>query len=176
MEKVEILTDQNCPECGKPMALKTSRFGSQFLGCSGYPECKNTMPLAKDQKPVPEDRPSDELCEKCNSAMVIKRGPYGDYLSCTNEECKNRKKFIKKTGVNCPNPGCEGELIEKKSRYGKVFYGCSKYPGCNFALWNEPAGEKCPECGSMLVKKYLKKGNKVACSKKECSFEKPMED
>lgn len=176
MEKVEILTEHNCSECGKPMALKTSRFGSQFLGCSGYPDCKNTMPLAKDQKPVPEDRPSNELCEKCNSAMVIKRGPYGDYLSCTNEECKNRKKYIKKTGVKCPQKGCEGELIEKKSRYGKVFYGCDKYPACNFALWNEPAGEFCPECKSMLVKKYLKKGNKIACSSKECKFEKEMPD
>jgi len=175
MEKVEILTEHVCTECGKQMALKLSRFGSQFLGCSGYPDCKNTMPLTKDQQPVPEDRPSDELCEKCNSAMVIKRGPYGDYLSCTNEECKNRKKFIKKTGVKCPQDGCEGELIEKKSRYGKVFYGCDKYPACNFALWNEPSGEKCPECGSMLVKKFLKKGNKIACSSKECSFEKPME-
>lgn len=175
MEKVEILTEHNCSECGKPMALKTSRFGSQFLGCSGYPECKTTMPLAKDQKPLPEDRPSDELCEKCNSAMLIKRGPYGDYLSCTNEECKHRKKFIKKTGVKCPKEGCDGDLIERKSRYGKIFYGCDKYPGCDFALWNEPAGEKCPECGSMLVKKYLKKGNKIACSKKECAFEKAME-
>lgn len=175
MEKVEILTEHVCSECGKPMALKTSRFGSQFLGCSGYPDCKNTMPLTKDQQLVPEDRPSDEKCEKCNSAMVIKRGPYGDYLSCTNEECKHRKKFIKKTGVKCPQSGCGGELIEKKSRYGKVFYGCDKFPACNFALWNEPAGEKCPECGSMLVKKYLKKGNKIACSKKECAFEKPME-
>ena len=174
MEKIEILTEHVCTECGKQMALKTT-FGSQFLGCSGYPECKNTMPLAKDQKPLPEDRPSDELCEKCNSSMLIKRGPYGDYLSCTNEECKHRKKFIKKTGVKCPQAECEGELIEKKSRYGKVFYGCDKYPACTFALWNEPAGETCPECKSMLIKKYLKRGNKIACSNKECSFERPME-
>jgi len=176
MEKVEILTEHVCTECGKQMALKTSRFGSQFLGCSGYPDCKTTMPLAKDQTPVPEDRPSDEKCEKCESAMVIKKGPYGDYLSCTNEECKNRRKFIKKTGVKCPQEGCEGEIVEKKSRYGKVFYGCDKYPSCNFALWNEPAGgDKCPDCGSMLVKKYLKKGNKITCSSKECHFEKPMD-
>ena len=107
--------------------------------------------------------------------MLIKRGPYGDYLSCTNEECKHRKKFIKKTGVKCPQAECEGELIEKKSRYGKVFYGCDKYPACTFALWNEPAGETCPECKSMLIKKYLKRGNKIACSNKECSFERPME-
>ncbi len=176
MEKVQILTEHECPECKRPMALKTSRWGSQFLGCSGYPECKSTKPLTKDLKPVPEDRPSEEKCEKCGSGMLIKQGPFGEYLACTNEECKHRKKFIKKTGIKCPQKGCDGELIQRKSRYGKFFYGCSRYPDCNFALWNEPSGEKCPECGSMLVNKYLKRGNKVACSKKECTFEKPMED
>lgn len=174
MEKVQILTEHECPECGKPMALKTSRWGSQFLGCSGYPECKSTKPLTKDLKPVEEDRPSDEKCEKCDSAMVIRQGPFGEYLACTNEECKNKKKFVKKTGVKCPN--CSGELIQRKSRYGKMFYGCNRYPECNFALWNEPNGGKCPECGSMLVNKYLKRGNKIACSKKECTYEKPMEE
>lgn len=176
MEKVEILTEHNCPECGKPMALKTSRWGSQFLGCSGYPECKSTRPLDKDLKPAEEERMSDEICEKCGSGMMIKRGPYGEYLSCVNEECKHRKKYVKKTGIGCPQAGCEGELLQRKSRYGKVFYGCSKYPDCTFAVWNEPNGEKCPECGSLLVNKYLKRGNKVACSNKECSFEKPMEE
>ncbi len=176
MEKVQILTEHECPECGKPMALKTSRWGSQFLGCSGYPECKTSRPLSKDMKPVEEDRPADEKCEKCGSDMVIKHGPYGEYIACTNEDCKHRKKFIKKTGIKCPQKGCDGELIQRKSRYGKFFYGCSKYPDCNFAVWNEPNGGKCPECGSLLVNKYLKKGNKVACSKKECTFEKPMEE
>jgi len=176
MEKVQILTEHVCPNCGKPMALKTSRFGSQFLGCSGYPECKTSMPLTKDQKPVPEDRPSEEICEKCNSPMVIRYGPYGDYLACTNEDCKAKKRFEKKTGVKCPQENCDGEIIQKKSRYGKIFYGCNKYPNCNFALWNEPNGEKCPECGSMLVKKFLKKGNKIACSSKECKYERPLEE
>jgi len=175
MQKVQILTEQICPNCGKQMALKTSRFGSQFLGCSGYPECKTTMPLTKDQKPVPEDRPSEEVCEKCSSPMVIKYGPYGDYLACTNQDCKTKKRFEKKTGVKCPKEDCDGDIIQKKSRYGKIFYGCNKYPNCNFALWNEPNGEKCPECKSMLVNKYLKKGNKVACSSKECKYERALE-
>ena len=177
MEKVQILTEHECPECAKPMALKTSRWGQQFLGCSGYPECKGTKPLTKDLKPVAEDRMSEEICEKCGSAMMIKQGPYGEYFSCVNEECKHRKKFIVKTGVKCSKENCDGELIQRKSkRYGKIFYGCSKYPDCDFTLWNEPNGEKCPECGSMLVKKYLKKGNKITCSSKACIFEKPMEE
>ncbi len=96
MEKVAILSEHNCPLCGKPMALKTSRWGSQFLGCTGYPDCKSTMPLTKDQKPVPEDRPSDEVCENCGSPMVIRYGPYGDYLACSNNDCKAKKKFEKK--------------------------------------------------------------------------------
>lgn len=176
MEKVAVLSGDDCPNCGKPMAIKTSRWKSQFLGCTGYPECKTTMPLTKDQKPVPEDRPSEEVCENCNSPMVIKYGPYGDYLACTNEECKTKKKFVKKTGIQCPKEGCGGDIIQKKSRYGKVFYGCDKYPNCDFALWNEPTGEKCPDCGSMLVMKFLKKGNKIACSSKECKYERPAED
>jgi len=176
MEKVEILTENVCPECGKFMALKMSRFGGQFLGCSGYPECKSSRPLDKDLKPVQEDRMSDEICEKCGSGMMIKHGPYGEYLNCNNEECKNRKKFVKKTGIKCGAKGCGGELLERKSRFGKIFYGCSNYPDCKFALWGEPNGEKCPECDSMLVNKYLKRGNKVVCSKKECSFEREMKD
>lgn len=176
MEKVEILTEHVCTECGKFMALKTSRFGKQFLGCSGYPECKFIMPLTKDNKPVPEDRPSDENCDKCGSSMVIKYGPYGDYFSCTNQECKNKKSFTKKTGVTCPAEACLGELVERKSRYGKIFYGCNLYPTCTFALWNEPAGENCPDCTQPLVKKFLKKGNKIACSSKECKYERPLEE
>ncbi|MEI7475001.1 MAG: type I DNA topoisomerase [bacterium] len=175
MEKVEILTEHVCTECGKQMALKTSRFGKQFLGCSGYPDCKSIMPLTKDNKPVPEDRPAEENCDKCGSSMVIKYGPYGDYLSCTNEECKTKKSFTQKTGVTCPAQDCKGELVQRKSRYGKVFYGCNQYPTCTFALWNEPAGENCPECSQPLVKKFLKKGNKIACSNKECKYERPLE-
>lgn len=175
MEKVEILSDQVCPNCGKPMAIKSSRWGTQFLGCSGYPECKTIQPLSKDNKPVPEDAPSDEVCDNCQAPMVIKYGPYGQYLACTNEDCKAKKKIVKKTGVKCPQADCDGDIIQKKSRYGKIFYGCSKYPNCNFALWNEPTGDKCPDCSSMLVKKFLKKGNKIACSSKECKYETEME-
>jgi DNA topoisomerase-1 len=179
MEDAGIINDKPCPNCGKPMKLRTSRWGSQFLGCSGYPECKTMMPLdgkGQDKEVVREDKPTDEVCDKCNSPMVIRKGPYGDYLACTKEECKNRKKIVIKTGVKCAKEGCSGELIQRKSRFGKVFYGCDKYPDCDYILWNEPNGGKCPTCGAMLVNRYLKKGNKISCSKKECSFEKDMEE
>lgn len=175
MEKINIESDVVCPNCGQKMLVRNSRFGTQFLGCSGYPECKTMMPLNQNGE-TQEPETTDEKCEKCNSEMVIKIGPYGKYLQCTNEECKNRKRIVKTTGVKCPKDGCEGEIVQRKSKYGKLFYGCNKYPDCDFVLWNEPTGEVCPKCNSLLVKKVLKKGTTIQCSKKECDFSKEAEE
>lgn len=175
MQKVQILSDQECPECGEIMVIKVNRWGSKFLACPSYPKCKSTLPLGKDNKVVEKERPSEEKCEKCESDMVIKQGPYGEYLSCTNEECKARRKFVKKIGMKCPKCG-DGEVIEKKSRYGKIFYGCDQYPKCDFASWGYPTSEKCPECGAILCKKVLKRGDKLACTNsKECKYSRPIE-
>lgn len=176
MEKVHVIIDNEmCPDCGKPMALKTSRWGSQFLGCTGYPECKSTKPLTKDQKPVPDDRPSDEICEACQGPMVIRYGRYGDYLACVNADCKARRPIVIKTGVQCPQ--CQkGDIVQRKSFRGKIFFGCNTYPACNFAVWNKPTGETCPDCSSLLVEKVLKKGTFHACSSKECKYVKQLEN
>ena len=174
MPKVLIESDVMCPKCGKKMVVRTSRYGTQFLGCSGYPECKTMLPLSKDGKPVQVDEKSDEKCEKCGSEMIVKIGPYGKYLQCTNDECKHRKRLLETTGVKCPKCG-DGDVIQRKSKYGKVFYGCSKYPDCDFVSWNEPVNEKCPECSSHLVKKITKKESLLQCSNPNCSFSKPME-
>lgn len=174
MEKVNIESDQVCPKCGKVMLVKNSRFGTQFLGCSGYPECKTMMPLSGGEAPEPEK--SDEKCEKCQSEMVIKVGPYGRYLQCTNDDCKNRKRIVVTTGVKCPKEGCEGEIVQRKSRFGKIFYGCNKYPDCDFVLWNEPTGDVCPKCKALVVKKVLKKGTFHECSKKECDYKITIEE
>lgn len=174
MDKINIESDVVCPKCGKVMLVKNSRFGTQFLGCSGYPECKTMMPLNGVEPAEPEK--SDEKCEKCNSEMIIKIGPYGKYLQCTNDECKNRKRIVVSTGVKCQKEGCEGELVERKSKFGKIFYGCNKYPDCDFVLWNPPTGDICPKCKSLLVKKVLKKGTFIQCSKKECDYSISVED
>lgn len=174
MEKINIESDVECPNCGKKMLVKNSRFGTQFLGCSGYPECKTMMPLNGAEPVEPEK--SDEKCEKCNSEMVIKIGPYGKYLQCTDESCKNRKRIVVTTGVKCPKEGCEGEIVQRKSRFGKIFYGCNKYPDCDFVLWNTPTGDVCPKCKSLLVKKVLKKGTFIQCSKKECDYSIAVEE
>lgn len=173
MEKINIESDVVCPNCGKVMLVKNSRFGTQFLGCSGYPECKTMMPLNGEAQ---EPEKSDEKCEKCNSEMIIKVGPYGKYLQCTNDECKNRKRIVVTTGVKCPKEGCGGEIVQRKSRFGKIFYGCNKYPDCDFVLWNEPTGEACPKCGSLLVKKVLKKGTTIQCSVKTCDYSRVVEE
>ena len=174
MPKVLIESDVVCPKCGKKMIVRTSRFGTQFLGCSGYPECKTMMPLNKDGSAAPVDEKSDEKCEKCGSEMIVKVGPYGKYLQCTNDECKHRKRIVITTGVKCPKCA-EGEIIQRKSKYGKIFYGCNKYPDCDFVSWNEPVQENCPECGAYLVKKITKKESKLVCSNNTCSFSKPLE-
>ena len=168
--RVVIDTKINCPNCGKPMVLRSSRYGNQFLGCSGYPECKTMMSMNALEEGYQENNNEPEIaeekCEKCQSDMLIKTGPYGRYMECT--KCKNRKSIVKTTGVKCPK--CGGEIVERKSRYGKVFYGCNNYPECDFVLWYEPTGNICPECKSLLVKKVLKKGTFESCSNKECKY------
>jgi DNA topoisomerase-1 len=167
MKKVQILSDEICEQCGKPFAVRSSRYGS-FLGCTGYPECKNIRRMGKNNQPPPEDRPSEEPCEACGQPMVIRAGRYGDYLACT--ACKANRPLLKKTGVACPL--CGTEIVEKRGRKaGKVFYGCSAYPKCDFVLWDKPNGEMCQTCKSLMVIKTLKKGTYTRCSNKTCAGE-----
>lgn len=179
--KINIETNIKCPKCGKPMLVKNGRNGSQFLGCSGYPDCKSIMSLnvltEQDAQTEQEQQQevAEEKCEKCGSEMIFKTGPYGKYLQCTNEECKNRKPYHKSTGVTCPKCG-KGEIVFKKSKKGTVFFGCNKYPECDYVSWYEPVKEKCPNCGGMLVKKVTKTSKKLECTNKECSFTKEMEE
>ena len=181
-QKVKIETKITCPKCGKPMLVKSGRNGSQFLGCSGYPDCKSIMSLnvlteqdAQEETEQQQQEIAEEKCDKCGSDMIFKIGPYGKYLQCTNEECKNRKPYHKSTGVTCPKCG-QGEIVFKKSKKGTVFFGCNKYPSCDYVSWYEPVKEKCPTCGGMLVKKVTKSSKKLECTNKECSFTKEMEE
>ncbi len=166
----EEATDIVCEKCGKPMVIRLGRFG-KFLACSGYPECKNTKPIGKDGAAV-EPVLTEEKCPECGKPLAIVEGRYGKYLRCTGApECKGKKPLEKKTGVACPKCGT-GELIEKRSKKGRTFYGCNRYPECDGALWNRPTGEKCPQCNSMLT--FAARG-KVKCSNRECNFTKDQE-
>ncbi len=180
-QKVVIESDKVCPKCGRKMLVRTSRYGNQFLGCSGYPECKTIISLdniteleSSSESENPETEKTEavtEKCEKCGGEMVLKTGPYGKYFECT--ECKERKRYIRSTGVKCPKCA-DGEIVEKKSKSGKVFYGCNKYPDCDFALWDEPTGEKCPQCGELIIRRTTKTGVVEACSNRKCNYKKSV--
>jgi len=166
-------TDEICPDCGKPLVVKLGKYG-KFYACSGYPECRHIRAMDKEKGEPAEPVYSDELCAKCGSKMQIKDGRFGKYLACSAyPACKNIQPLVKPKGTGITCPDCkEGELIEKKSRYGKMFYSCNRYPQCKFALWDLPVEQKCPKCGfPLLVKKvYKREGEFLKCPKEGCDF------
>ena len=166
-------TDELCPDCGKQLVVKLGKFG-KFFACSGYPDCKYIRNLDKDRAETPEPVMSEEKCDKCSSPMLIKDGRYGKYLACSAyPACKNIQPLVKPKGTGVVCPECrQGELTEKKSRYGKMFYSCNRYPQCKFALWDPPVERPCPKCGfPLLVKKvYKREGEFLKCPKEGCDF------
>jgi DNA topoisomerase-1 len=160
-----------CENCGKPMALKRGRFG-QFLACTGYPECKTTRKISQAHTPKKPDVVLEETCPKCSQAkLVMREGRFGEFISCGNyPKCKYIKP--KTVGVACVKPGCGGELTERRSKRGKVFYGCSKYPDCDFVVWNKPVPEQCPQCGaSYLLEKSTKREGLIRyCNEESCNY------
>lgn len=131
-------TDQVCDKCGKPMVIRTGRFG-KFLACSAFPECKNAKPLDGENK---DEQAADvPPCEKCGKPMVQKRGRFGSFYGCSGyPECKNiRNARDKKIDMKCPKCG-QGDVVMKRSKRGKTFFGCNKYPDCDFVSWTKPEG------------------------------------
>ncbi len=169
-------TDQVCEKCGKPMVIKWGRNG-HFLACTGYPECRNTKEFTRRAdgtlEIVPSTRPTDQLCPTCGSPMVIRRGRFGEFQACSRyPECKTTSPIS--LGVNCPKPDCGGYLTEKRSKRGKVFFGCSNYRSeakCDFVSWDRPVPQVCPKCAApFLVKKVSKAGGRIRCIKDECDY------
>jgi len=153
-------TDVKCPVCGRPMLIRWGRRG-RFLACSGFPECKGTLPLEGEEQEAPQA--TDEKCPECESPMVIKSGRFGRFLACSRyPECKGRKPLAVTTGVRCPKDG--GELLERRSRRGRIFYGCSNYPKCDFTTWTRPLAQPCPNCGGLLTAERDGKAKCTACN------------
>lgn len=152
-EKEEV-SDVKCDKCGAMMVYKTGKYG-RFLACPNYPECTNVKPI--------DEETTTEKCDKCGGDMVVKKGRFGKYLQCT--VCKATKSLTEKAGV-CPQCGNPTQKMTSKS--GKIFYGCSNYPACNFMSWDMPTGEHCPKCGSYIV--LTKDGKTRKCSNKECDY------
>ena len=153
-------TDIKCPECGKPMLIRWGRRG-RFLACSGFPGCKGTLPLEGEEQEAPQA--TDEKCPECDSPMVIKSGRFGRFLACSRyPECKGRKPLAVTTGVHCPKDG--GDLLERRSRRGRTFYGCSNYPKCDFTTWTRPLPQPCPNCGGLITAERDGKAKCTACT------------
>jgi len=167
------LTEQGeteyCENCGRPMVLKKGRFGT-FFACTGFPDCKTTKQIGGTQKKA--DQPLDEKCPQCGNNLVLKTGRFGEFTACSNyPACKYVKQ--KTIGMKCPECS-EGEIIERRSKKGRTFYGCNRYPDCNFVSWGKPVAEKCPECGSpYMVEKWLKAGAVWQCPNAECKHKLP---
>lgn len=115
-----------------------------------------------------EDQPTGEVCELCGRPLVIKTGRFGDFIACSGyPECKNTKPIVKSIGVKCPS--CGNEIVARKSKKGRLFYGCTGYPKCNMVFWNKPVNKECPNCGSLLTEKKTK-NKKLVCSNPECGY------
>lgn len=156
------LSDVTCEKCGAKMIVKMGRYG-KYLACPNYPNCKNIKPYSLAEGP---EEVSDVKCDACGTLMVYRTGPYGRYLKCPS--CGANKAIVIDTGIVCPK--ChEGHMVQRRSHRGRIFYGCSRYPKCDMALWNEPINQFCETCGAIMTKKTYKTGKEViSCSNPDC--------
>jgi DNA topoisomerase-1 len=168
-----------CEKCGSQMVLRKGRFGP-FIACSAYPKCRNTKKIAMDsegritvtRKP---DRILDEKCPRCHKPLAVKDGRFGEFTACSAyPECKYIK--LKEVGLDCPRDGCGGRIVERRSRRGRIFFGCDSYPKCDFVTWYRPIAERCPSCGNayVLEKVTKKDGTTRFCDSEGCGFKKAV--
>jgi len=178
----EVLEEQ-CPLCGKPLVIRLGKR-DRFIGCTGYPECTYTRSLTEDKEQAAADATNNQLedrdCPDCGHKLAMKSGRFGKFIGCSNyPKCKHIESLQKpaETGVECPE--ChQGKILKRRSRKGKIFYSCSRYPDCTYALWNEPVAQSCPKCAwpLMTIKQTKKRGTELVCPRETCKFSKPMEE
>jgi len=149
---------ESCPQCGSDLVYKWGRNG-KFIACSNFPECRYTRSLEGDN----QEEETEEICEKCGAPMVLKESRYGKFLACSNyPKCRNTRPLD--LGIACPREGCDGKLVQKRTKRGKVFYGCNRYPKCDYATWDEPVRQTCPHCGHpFLLRKSGRGAARVYC-------------
>ena len=170
-------TDEICDKCSQPMIVKWGRFG-KFMACSGYPDCKNTKQISKegsDGKAVSESTAVEGTCEKCQSSLVLKVGRFGKFIACSNyPDCKFTKPID--LGIKCPKDDCKGKIAARRSKKGRMFYGCTAYPNCDFVSWDKPVPEPCPKCNNAYTVEKWKKdeGTSIICPEPECDYKKPV--
>jgi DNA topoisomerase-1 len=166
VKREQIPTDVICERCGSKMVKRWGKRG-YFLACSNYPKCRYTKEVEGNEEKSGE---TEARCEKCGAPMVIKNGKFGRFMACSNyPSCKFTQPI--NTGVRCPQEGCDGMIVERRTRKGRTFYSCTNYPRCTFATWDKPVPEKCPQCDfPFLVERQEKMGIVKRCPNKECGY------
>ena len=164
--------DEKCPKCEKLLSIRLGRRG-RFIGCTGYPECDYTRNLNEDADAAPETI-DDRQCPDDGGTLVIKHGRYGKFIGCANyPNCKHIEPIEKPADTQVECPKChKGTILQRKSRRGKVFYSCNTYPTCDYAIWDEPIKEECPNCKwpILTIKTTRAKGREKKCPQKECGY------
>ncbi|MGJ0483107.1 MAG: type I DNA topoisomerase [Methylomicrobium sp.] len=171
--------DENCPECGSPLSIRLGRNG-RFIGCTNYPGCSYTRNLNDDQNETAEPEVVEgRTCPKCASPLVLKSGRYGKFIGCSAyPKCRHIEPLEKPLDTEVACPKCKkGSILKRKSRSNKIFYSCSEYPKCDYALWNAPLKESCPDCNwpVLTIKETKRRGVEKVCPQKECSYATPYE-
>ncbi len=171
--------DETCPKCGKPLNIRLGRRG-RFIGCSGYPECDYTRNIDDERGAEEPEILQGRSCPECQSPLIVRTGRYGKFIGCsTYPECRYIEPLEKPedTGVQCPQ--CkQGNLLKRKSRRGKIFYSCARYPDCDYAIWNQPLAQPCPECHWPIttIKITKRSGSQRVCPQADCKFTEPYEE
>lgn len=175
------LLDEKCPDCGKPLSIRLGKR-DRFIGCTGYPDCSYTR--AMEEKPEEASHDAEIVegrqCPDCGGDLKVKHGRFGKFIGCGNyPKCKHIESLNKPadTGVECPE--CkEGKIVKRQSRKGRVFFSCSRYPDCKYAIWNEPIAQPCPKCAwpILTVKKTKKRGTELVCPRATCGYVEKVEE
>ncbi len=164
--------DEKCPKCEAPLSIRLGKRG-RFIGCTAYPDCDYTRNVGEDASDEPEVI-SDRKCPKCEHELVIKHGRYGKFIGCSHyPDCNHMEPLEKPKNTEVQCPKCkQGNILERKSRRGKIFYSCERYPKCDYAIWNEPIKEPCPTCKwpILSIKITKRSGRQKICPVKECNY------
>ncbi|MBK9131806.1 MAG: type I DNA topoisomerase [Gammaproteobacteria bacterium] len=171
--------DEQCPKCGKPLSIRLGKRG-RFIGCTGFPDCDYTRNLGDNEENSGPELVEGRTCPTCSGALIVRNGPYGKFIGCSNyPKCKYIEPLIKPSDTQVSCPKChQGNMLQRRSRRGKTFYSCSRYPACDYAVWNEPVATPCPNCAwpILTIKTTKKNGAELVCPQKDCGHSEPYEE
>ena len=169
-------TDIKCSKCGAFMVIKWGKNG-HFLACDNYPECKNTCDFKQKEdgsiEIVEKTVEKRGKCPDCGRDMIVRSGKFGKFLACSGyPECKHTENIT--LDIACPREGCTGKLVQKRTKRGKVFYGCNRYPECDYSTWNQPTAERCPNCAEHNLE-IVRRGQNASYLCPGCAYSRPLE-